>query len=427
MRYIRLYIIFVYCFIHIGVINSVLFLNRYLIPEFLSQSLLSYRRTYQAITFQPFVMGADIIHMRNFAGLNESFRGIYELDGNYHATVIDQSLILAGVTDNHIVPSEWLYNRLFVPINLNGKINTSGLAWHISTEIIDNFFIGWSSALCSSMGILDLKIKPEDERVALTQGYISDVLDTYRKINAQLRNASNYMQEYTFADQDIYMRYEWATDFAAFMHRIKGSLQGGMILPSAVDQDIFNPASYMVGTNGHVGIYGGAHLDLLLKEDITCGMQLKIIAQLSKNRLVRIPVLNESSRYGALVCWMDVNPGLTSLFAPYLSIEGLREGLGLKLMYAIAYHQDDMHAVKNNYNILDKKPLPAIDTGRLNRLSGWAQEHVTISFFYDFMRAYEEHDMEPFIGLSFNVPVDWIFSKSSAKTYGLMGTVELLY
>jgi hypothetical protein len=407
--------------------NTIFFLNRFLIPEFISQPYVSYRRSYQSISLQPFVMTSNIIHMKNFYGINESFRGIYEIDGNYHATVIDQSLMNAGVTDHHTMPSEWLYNRLFIPIKLNGNIQTSGLAWHISTEVYDNIFLGWSSAVCSAFGVIDFNIKPEDEKVVLSQGYISDVLDTYRNLNKQLRNASNYMQDYTFADQDMYMRYEWHTDFAMFMQRIKGAIQLGCIIPSALEKNIFNPASYMVGTDGHWGLYGSGILDLVLKEDIILGFNLKVIGQFSKTKMVRIPLLNESSRYGSVVCWMNVNPGITTLFSPYLTVEGLRDGLGGKLSYQVVYHQDDAHSVQKNYNILDKKPLPTIDIDRLNRLSGWAQEHVAVSVFYDFMRVHEEHDAEPFLGFTAYIPVDWFFSKASAKTYGLSASVEILY
>ena len=401
-RLLLVFIVFYY-----GNIHSILFLNRHFIPEMSTNPLLSYRQSYQTITFQPFVMGAENIHIKNAYGFNESFRGIYELEGNYHATVINQSLVTAGVTNKPIIPSQWLYEGLFIPVNLGGKINATGFGWNIMCELDNNFFIGWSSAFCSVTGLLDLKIKTEDEKVPLSEGYINDVLDAYRSLNRALRNNGTHIHEYSLADQDLYIRYEWCTDFAAFMHRIKASLQAGWIP---------NPASFAVGTNGHMGFYGAAQLDLLLKEDITLGFAGKLISQTSKVQQIRLSLLHESTRYGSVIAQSLIDPGLTTIFSPYLSIEGLREGLGMKLAYMLAHHCNDTFTIDNNINLLSKTIIPPIDINRLNGLSGWAQEHVILSVFYDFMRCYEEHDMEPFLGFSVYIPIDWLFSKGSAKT-----------
>ena len=54
-----------------------------------------------------------------------------------------------------------------------------------------------------------------------------------------------------------------------------------------------------------------------------------------------MPIADEPSNFGVVIGDARVNPGVTFMFAPYFSVENLREGFGARLQYTLSVHGED--------------------------------------------------------------------------------------
>jgi len=401
---------------------SIIFLNKYIIPELCQIPILSYRNLFQTLEFQPFVISANSAHQNNCFNSTNGSRGIYEIDGYLFLNELNKEIEIINKTISNGFPSEWIAAGLEIPTRLLGNIGGSGIGWTFSHELTKHIVIGWSSALCMMSGILNIKPTSESQNYPLKEGLLFDIFQSYRNLTKKINLSGTYSHYTGFADQDVYLRVEYITDFIARMRRIKLIGQIGCIIPTTPCENIYNPSSFPVGTNGFWAYYFAGQIDLLLKEDIIFGMLGKIYYEVPETKAIRAPIKNTSSKYGAWQGNININPGLTIMFNPYISIEGLQRGLGFKIGYSVWDHFSD----KLN-NIPGQELGFNFDFYGMQNISGWAQEHCTIIVFYDFMREKEIHDMEPFLGFSVQIPVDFFFSHQSAKSYGVSFILETLY
>lgn len=135
-----------------------------------------------------------------------------------------------------------------------------------------------------------------------------------------------------------------------------------------------------------------------------------------------MPVDCEPANYGAIVGPLSVNPGWTFVFNPYVSVEGLREGFGLKAQYTLVSHLRDRFSDARSAD--EQERLPS-KLGRIQELSSWGMEHVTIGAFYDFGLVKESPCLYPKISAYWDIPVNWLVSKRSAKTSSVSLMFEL--
>jgi hypothetical protein len=231
----------------------------------------------------------------------------------------------------------------------------------------------------------------------------------------------NYTQFNNFADQDFYIKFEICRNFLLQMRQIKWTFKLGTIIPTAHTTDIFNPADIPGGTNGFFGLYSDAHLDFLLKEDINFGIAGKLVFLASDTKPIRTRRWFESTRYGSFTGNVDTEPGIIYGFSPYLSIEGLRKGLGCKISYSTYGQKESKYGFSNQSNIIQQIQM------NIEKMSAWNQEHCGIIIFYDFSREKTYFDYEPFLAFEAQIPVDFFFAENSARTLAISFSFQLLY
>lgn len=417
---------------------GIIFLNRYFVPELCQTPFLTYRRLYQSIGIQPFIITSNEANFKNISDIRcnyynpmigyydvmpNSKLGVYEISGLLKLRNLNDSINISDQGCQNCFPSEWVAAGLQIPVRLFGNIEGSGIAWSFTYELTKNLLIGWNTGFCFASGILNLQPTEESKSYILREGFLYDILNSYRNETNKINTGGTYTSFTTFADQDLYLRLEYATDFCARMRRIKVAGTIGTIIPTTPEYNIYNPSSFAIGMDGHLGLYGMGQIDLLLKEDVTFGILGRAIIQNSKNKYLRIPLTEEPIMYGT-IAYCNVNPGNTYMFSPYISVEGIRRGLGFKLAYTTWNHMQDSICLLSS-NISRDLLINGLDFSK--RISSWAQEYCTVAFFYDFMREEEEHDMEPFIGFAADIPINLFFSNQSAKSYGLSFILETLY
>jgi hypothetical protein len=397
------------------------FVSRYVVPDPFFSPILSYRSQSNTINVQPFIMTAGEAHISKHEITTKSRRRLGEMGEIEILDMqkINKSIKRSGLSIKNHIPSEWLGYGMPIQMHLGGKNTGAGLSWNINKNIVKNFSIGWESGIFSSQSAISLDAKVPDESFILKEGFLFDIFSTYENLTKTLKLSNLYEKRINIIDQNIYARYTFEADFIAHCKRIKGIAQLGCIIPTSGKIDIKNPASIAVGTNGHLGFCGSLELDFLLKEDISLGFKGSVIGQKSEIKNCRLPYDTEQKKYGTIITKATVSPGTTISFSPYLSIEGLRDGLGLRLAYNAYNHLADsikVHDKTVNYNKFATRTY-----------SQWAQEHMCFAAFFDFTRKNDIHSFEPFIGLNVHIPVNFFFSNNSARCYSISCIFEVLF
>lgn len=408
-------IIFVYCFFFFTPISAIYFLNRYFTPE-LSTSILDYRTFLEGITLQPFVISANQANKTpHGSNLN-----LYEIDGGLSIKTLNESYeIFTGKTG--ILPSEWILYNYSVPIRLQGNITNTGIGWTLNYQLVPGCTIGWSSALSQITGAINLHPQEESQKYKLKESMLFETLKIYNTLTEGIGLIQNYTQYTNIADQDFYLKFDVNKDFAWQFRKIKFTAQLGTVVPTAHIRDLYNVADIPGGTDGFYLIYGGLFLDLLLKEDFNFGVMGKLMYQIPQNKKIRTRSWNESARYGSFIGNVDVSPGYLYNFSPYISLEGIRRGLGVKLSYTVWGETETQYGFNKTDKIIDQAKMYT------QKMSSWAQEHCEIIIFYDFMREETNYRFEPFLAFSAQIPVDFFFANNSAQTLGFSFICQLLF
>jgi hypothetical protein len=411
MKKILLFILFPF------LIHPTFFLNRYWVPELTNQVILSYRRILKNFTIQPFMMSANQANK----SCNIQNPKVYEIDGLLSIANLNQAYLLNNKNNKSFIPSEWIASKYTIPIRLGGDISATGFAWNLSYEITPGCIIGWSSAYSQMTGAINLQPQEEPNKYKLKEGMLIQINTIYNQLTKALNITKNYTQFNNFADQDIFLRFELCKDFFCYMRQVKWTFQFGGIIPTAHVADVLNPADIPGGTNGFSGLYAGAYLDLLLKEDVNFGIEGKLVFLTSDTKPIRTRKWFESLRYGSFTGSVDIEPGYIYEFSPYLSIEGLRKGLGCKVSYSTWGQTASKYGFKEEHGIIQQIQM------NIEGMSSWNQEHCDIVIFYDFARESVNPSCQPFLAFAAQIPVDFFFANASAKSLSISFSFQLLY
>lgn len=399
------------------IIEATFFLNRYWVPELVNQAILSYKRTNTQITIQPFIMTASQANTSN----NITNPNIYEIDGIVTLANLNYTYLLQHPNEQSLIPSEWIAYNYIVPLRLNGKISSTGIAWNIEYQVTNGCSIGWASGYSKIIGAMNIQPQEEASKYKLKEGLIIQINEIYNTLTKKLNLFDNYTSFNNFADQDFYIRFELSKDYALHMRKIKLCTQLGGIVAAAHTTSIKNPADIPGGTNGFNGIYGAAYIDLLLKEDVNFAIEGKLIYLTPGTKEIRTKQWFESNRFGGYVGNVDIAPGFIYNFSPTLSIEGIRRGLGFKVNYSTWGQAESRYGFTNPNNVVQQIQM------NIESETKWNQEHCNVTVFYDFDREAIDPITEKYLAFSADIPVDFFFAHNSAKSLGISLLFQILY
>jgi hypothetical protein len=410
--------IFIFSFLEF---DYCIIINPYVVPELSSSPILSYRDLEQIVDFELFTIFSNDSNVSKKEKINNYKKNLFEIDGPLQFYYLDNAILNSFSDESNgssALPSEWRAARYPIYMGLGGFYQGIGISFNLAKEIVpDRIVFGWRSGFCGIQSSLKLESKISSNDIQMQEEIFYESFRVYREMTSKIGINRGFSNNFSILDQDFYLKYRFYVDFLTHCRRIMFDAIVGFIAPSSPVQDISNPASIIAGNNGFWTIYGGGTLDFLLKEDINFGMVARFYYEVPKFKKIRLIESFEPILFGASTAITKVFPGLTFEFSPYLSLEGIRNGLGLRIAYSTVNHS------------LDKlKQIEMSDQKRIMEdLSSWNQEHVSFQIFYDFMRAKEQHDFEPFIGINAVIPVNFFFAKNSARSYAISMIFEVLY
>ncbi len=353
-----------------SLINGMEFDNRYF-PLYLKPYIREVNRP-SYLVIQPFAMTGkhayDIYAEKG--AIPTTLYGLYDENG------MDQALILGGYTQKSLFRSDLVNGG---PYNWDtpGRIEAQGLAINYYQALTCHFSVGFS--------VLAMRVESHEVfKKLLTQfppvGDFLEYLNVNSQISEILKLQPPQFREYGVGDADFFIRFSKFWDHAAKCRTIDAGVKLGVIFPSGVKTDIFNPASVPFGGDGFWGMYLSFDGDFELKEDISVGGMFRLIKRFEKTFVKRMPIINEPTNYGVLVGPVKIDPGLTYVISPNFTIEALRKGFGLQFVYTYVKHK------KDSWVYLGKQvpPFPLLEA--VESRSSWTMEHVTVTALYDFKK-----------------------------------------
>lgn len=388
--------------------------NRYLGPIVEYQPFLVNRAACM-FSIAPFYLTAD--RCFNTYGDEQSLFDFGEQA--YGLRALDKALVAAGVTDQSLLRSDWQIALTTGPYTRGGKLQGEGVSLNVFYPFANHWAFGVRGAFMGITTVMELRRDTAlFEGVVMGPGDDNELIQTQERILNALGMTSALWHEHTLTDTELYFQLFSMEDYAYRCRHLDASLALGVVAPTAVKKQWDNPASIPCGGNGHWGIYLEGCLDATLKQDFRGSLLFRIQKRLAKTEHRRIPVGKEPDDFGALMGPVRVDPGWTFVAEPYLIFEHLREGLGAWVGYTLVSHMADSYQDERC-----DTSVPAQFALMLND-SSWGTERMHVGIFYNLEDGRSHHAVEPLVYLTADIPVDWIVSRRSFKTYGISLGIE---
>lgn len=372
-----------------------------------------YGRTYSRTKERPSAFIPDIfITTANSAFEDdEDSSGIPEIFGIFDQNKLANAIELIKGTNPLQAEFPQLIGRK-IKWGMDGKIESQGVAFGYHQQLTDYLSFGASWFFMHVFSRINFDMSESErnslnlspEQVVALDGVRRSMFDCVG-LEAPKWNRSG------ISDIDLYFRFGTIWDYLLKFRRIDAGVRAGILIPSGITRDVFNPAAVPFGGNGHWGMYCAGDIELEFMEDWKFGCLVRFSQRFNRTRTERLPIAKEQPLFGAVAGKTSIDPGYTFIFSPYLRLEDIRDGLGVQVRYTVIAHGDDL--------IRDKRENPAnCATLELwNNRTNWTSEYLTFNVFYDFARVRQENCNGPIVSLMWDLPVQFYLTERVSKTY----------
>lgn len=349
----------------------------------------------------------------NNAGHNDTEReiGIPRMFGPLDLRQYEQAFATMGLPDP-LPPQD--PEKLY-PVDNTAKIQAQGFTIMLALPLCEWFSVGLNTM------IMRVNSSPYFHYVRSLETEVVKLDALRRSIFEQIGLVRNHSDQAGFGDVDFYLRvgnawrYHWKCRFADVGARL------GVIIPSGVRRDFMDYASIPFGGNGHTGVYGALDGLFELKEDIKAGLFLRIQKRFARTYCERMSVGTEPYIYGATFGQVEVTPGYTAIFSPYLLCENLRKGLALGLQYHL------VHTTKARWVDIREHPCFPVNMCQAENYSSWSSEYFTVHALYDFGQEKVCRFFDPILSFRWDIPYGLTIQDRSANTNRVTLSLEFVF
>lgn len=330
---------------------------------------------------------------------------LFNIYGKYDQKELALAMVQAGYSNPFVDAGQedFLQSRNTIPWGMNGKIQSQGLYFGAQYGCSKYITLGFEWYMMRANSRINFALTESRERLG--------ELDLIRRsMNEILGINGGYVDEAGMGDLDLYFRVGNDWDYTLKFRHIMLGLRLGLLAPAGKRINLCEPASIPFGGNGHWGLYFMGDGEFELKEDWKLGLYIGISKRLPRTQLRRMPIGNEPLNFGVVVGDVRVNPGITFMFAPYFSVENLREGLGARIQYTYERHAEDTWGDRRCDTTIPVNLRPVVSA------SSWSGGHVTLTGLYDFGKMKVNRGAEPIIYLAWDVPLNVFSTQRIAKT-----------
>ena len=304
---------------------------------------------------------------------------------------------------------------------MRGKLQTQGFAFAWQQELFPHFSVGLLTLAMRSNSYIDFFLnRPSNSSLTDENAFTLD--DARRAMLATLGLACNHVKQGGMGDTELYIRWSDYYEYCLKLRSLRYALRLGTLIPTGVKRNIFQPASIPFGGNGYWGIYGSFDAEFELKEDWKVGLLLRGSQRFARTSQQRMPVLHpvvavgqanisEPDIFGVVAGSARVNPGFSQIFSLYGELEGIRQGLGIRVQYTLINHWKDRWTDER----IDKT-IP-VNLQQVEDRSGWASEYITLSAFYDFDKTAPERCSRPIVRAAWDIPFTLLVGHRFVHSY----------
>lgn len=338
---------------------------------------------------------------------NDSPCHIPEINGQFDLLNISRALEITGKT-NPLSPQWRSLSK--IPFEIRGKIEGQG-AWFGYEQAFGDLSLGLSVYLFKIVSKQFFRLQKRTiADLHLEKGGEIKLRQEQLEANRLLGINQLQFSKGGFSDLDLYARYGVVKEYTHKFRKVDASITLGGLFPTGVRKNIDIPASIPFGGNGHIGLYARTDIMLELKDNLIVGFWLEVLKRFSKRQIIRLPVARELQDFGALKASVDVDPGITVGFKPYVVLADIQDGVGFKAGFTLVNHDED--SICNAFNKLN---MPA----RLDDIienSGWRAEYANLRLMYDFSKAVHQREFTPLLYIDWDMPISVFGSHGVSQT-----------
>jgi len=351
----------------------------------------------------------------------ENEKQIPDLYGVYDQEKLGRALQIVG--KNNPLPDEFRVGKILWGIQ--DKLQGQGVSLAFEHRFFKPLSIGFSWFLARISNRHEFCLKTDEVGFRIKEdGDLREIKEARLLMHKELGLCEAHSSHVGMSDFDCYLRVGGIWDYAFKCRTVDAGISFGLIVPSGRKREVESAASLPFGGNGHWGIFVRGDTELELKEDMKFGCMVRVNKRFEKIMDMRLPVDQEHPLYGALVAPVSVEPGMNIVFSPYVSMENLREGLGVRAGLHIVKHGEDCFVdVRSNR---ERKTVPS-KTAEIRRRSSWGADYGSFHLFYDFGKMDVEKSYKPVITLSWDVPFLVFASSNISKTHRVSLGLEVKF
>lgn len=349
--------------------------------------------------------------------------GLFEVVGDYNQGAMEQAIILLGLPDPFDSTGLMRFKGQDILWHMNGKIASEGFALQYDQHIWRYFSAGFSCFFMQLFAKNDFSLPLKtinafgitpDDQIRLDQAR--------RIMNQEVGLEAPTYSRAGFSDIDLYVRMGNIWDYVYKLKRVDAGISLGVVVPSGLTRDILNPASIPFGGDGFWWLYVAGDVEIELKEDWIVGLYTRFQQGFEKTVHERLPIANEQQLYAATQGAVRIDPGFTSVIAPYVILSGIREGLGVQAEYTLIFHENDVWK--------QEKVAPSTPPATLSyvtKRSRWNAEYFTVNIYYDFSKVRDPYEYPPIVSFKWDIPTKLLVAKRASKTNRVALGIELNY
>lgn len=338
----------------------------------------------------------------------------------------DQVQLATGIMkqgNQNPLPSEFQGVLSSIPWTVDGKRQAQGVAFAWRQSIVKHLSTGfsWLFMRVESRHTFKLDINKIEPNINLSDGDLILLDDNRRAMLSEVCIREGNTAQLGFGDIDWYIRVGNMWEYAYRFRSIDVGFRLGALFPTGLTREEDRPASIPFGGNGHWGIYAALDGMFEVREDWKVGFLARINKRFEKTRDMRVPIAKEPSIFGSTVAPIEVNPGPTAIFSPYVLFENVRKGLALGLNLTLTWHAKDEYRDQR----ADRSVPLNLDAVRDH--SNWASEFFTVNILYDFDKVKLYRDFNPVITFRWDIPSTLFTAKGVNKTNRITLGIDFLY
>lgn len=358
---------------------------------------------------------------------NDKFTGIPEIYGvintssgmtehsSLDVNVLGQALEAVGKTN----PLGEL-KGLSLPYRQEGKMQAQGTLFAYYQALGDYVSLGASALFMRFLSTQRFYLDPAAVNVSQPALDFVDVVDKARReMFEELGLKAPVSDQAGVGDFDLYLRIGKTWDYTLKCKMLSYGTKFGVLVPAGQSRNIISPASVPFGGNGHWGLYTAMDFEAEVKEHWKVGLLAWVGKRFARVTHQRLSVGGEPVIFGAMTGDVNVNPGFTGSFSPYVTLENLRAGLGVRAQYTLTKHAHDQWKVLCKSSDLEPYSLRSCGKNYLlgEYISRWASDYITLDAFYDFGSARTERSFDPIVFVSCDIPLDAIVANAVPRMY----------